>query len=284
MVTGQSGRFKIDIEKLQSAKSISDLQSILENVHMTKGEIRRHIVKGLAVKAITILEERQAFEDSPIELDVDAFTKEVLSSVDHYSREVTEEVANLVLVCSSPTRFLKIIEELGIMFTEDVFRSLFSTAQSELLIVSPFMEREGIHAFRGELLEAAKKEVKVKLITRSPADKKLALALYDLFEIMGELIEVRVYHTEFQMNLEIWRQLESTHAKLIIKDRKEMYIGSAEIRPNALYNNFELGVLIRNNTLVDQALDVFNTFWDDPLYAKHVSKGEISDIISKVTR
>ena len=42
----------------------------------------------------------------------------------------------------------------------------------------------------------------------------------------------------------------SNHAKLVISDDSSAYVGSAELRLNSLYKNFEVGVVIRGTNVV----------------------------------
>jgi len=57
------------------------------------------------------------------------------------------------------------------------------------------------------------------------------------------------------------RQAYATHAKIAIADTEVCYLGSANLTDMSLSNNFELGVLLRGDS-VDVAVDVFDAVFD----------------------
>ena len=55
---------------------------------------------------------------------------------------------------------------------------------------------------------------------------------------------------------------ESVHAKIILTDGRKCYLDSGEWRINALYNNFELGVLL-NGKNVCTIEKLFDLIWQN---------------------
>jgi len=171
-----------------------------------------------------------------------------------------------------------------IALTEDTFRSMILSCERELLAVSPFVEREGIYALRAEFAEAFRRGVRMKILTRDSESPSTTLALYDLFQIFGQRLESREFHVRAKVYGGFYRQIESTHAKLLIIDRREAYLGSAEIRPNALHSNFELGIRTNNATIVHEACHLFDTFWNDAAFTKEIDLDSIGGRVATLVQ
>jgi HKD family nuclease len=271
-------------DKLVSCQKISQLEEFLSRQGLRKAQANRAVMGLLASRTITITKEALLFEDSEIKFDPSKLSKET-DEKEPSGQPLTPigfAVGLTELVCTAPTRMSELILSKCVVLTESVFRSLIASTKHELIIVSPFLERQGIYAFRSELAELARMRRTVKLLTRKiERDNDRILALFDLFEMFGNLLQVKEFHAEVLFGKDLWRQLESTHAKMLLRDTEEMYLGSAELRQNALYSNFEFGIHTREKTLVDSAAQVFQIFWTDVSSTRVVPR---SDIITKAKR
>lgn len=263
-------------------KTIASLQDMLVNWKLSKHEVQRCVMQLIALGAIRVTREGLTFEESAIEFhsEIGDFLKEQ-GTVEALNKIREESVE---LVATVPIRLLSNLVGYDIALTEDAFRDLILHCERELLIVSPFVEREGVYALRGEFAEAARRGVAVKLLTRDSDSAKTFLALYDLFQIFGDHLDSREFHVMARVNSEFYRQIESTHAKLIIVDRREAYLGSAEIRPNALHTNFEIGIRTTSPTIVQGACHLFDTFWNDSAFTKEIDFTSISEKVSMLVR
>jgi HKD family nuclease len=271
-------------DKIASYQRISQLEEFLSRQGLTKAQTNRAVMGLLASGAITIAKEALLFEDSEIKFEPSKLSKQTEEKEPSSQPPTpTDFAASLTeLVCTAPTRMSELILSKRVTLTESVFRSLIASTKRDLIIVSPFLERQGIYAFRSELAELARSQRTVKLLTRKiERDNDRILALFDLFEMFGNLLQVKEFHAEVLLGKDLWRQLESTHAKMLLRDAEEMYLGSAELRQNALYSNFEFGIHTKEKTLVDSAAQVFQIFWTDVSSTRVVPR---SEIITKAKR
>jgi phosphatidylserine/phosphatidylglycerophosphate/cardiolipin synthase-like enzyme len=254
-------------------------ETLRKNGH-PKWEVERLLMSYMATEAVVIVKEGIEFEASEIRIDP---SKIQARGTPPGEAVVEDGQSVLKLVCTTPTRLAATSMGFGVLQTEDVFRRLIRQAKRELVIVSPFLEREGVYALRSELFAASKQKVMVKLLTRRIENSSITLAVSDLFGIFGECLAVKEFHTELRV-YERWRQLESTHAKLLLRDQEEMYVGSAEIRPNALYSNFEIGVIVNDKEVVKDAHSLFSLFWEDSGFVRPVTAAEIRRKVEKMVR
>jgi phosphatidylserine/phosphatidylglycerophosphate/cardiolipin synthase-like enzyme len=84
--------------------------------------------------------------------------------------------------------------------------------------------------------------------------------LYDIYYSVGDRrkIEVRDFHMGLEGSHSDMIHYESVHAKIILIDGLKCYAGSGEWRLNLLYNNFELGVLLKGDLIagIEEAFDL----------------------------
>lgn len=138
------------------------------------------------------------------------------------------------------------LNEAGIKYFDqkDEIGLLFETAYDSIKICSPFLEFNGIKEYIPLLISKSKNGVEIKIISRQ-IDKKDPQTryweikqLFDIFKKEKLNLKIRNYHY-FTKRVE-----SSTHAKLIICDNKQAYIGSGELRKNSFEKNFEVGVIV----------------------------------------
>ena len=143
----------------------------------------------------------------------------------------------------------KVIERNGFLTTESAFTKLILSARNIIRISSPFLQRnvaseKGIPNLEKIILLAYQHGCKFVILSREVYTKRKSdlTWLINLSKENGfaEKLEIFDYHKSKSSNT----VESSTHAKLIISDDKEAYIGSAELRMNSIYKNFEVGVLL----------------------------------------
>jgi len=54
----------------------------------------------------------------------------------------------------------------------------------------------------------------------------------------------------------------SLHAKMVIRDRNELYFGSGELMETSLHNNLEIGILTNDQKIVNLLCIIFDTTWE----------------------
>ena len=170
--------------------------------------------------------------------------------------------------------------------TDEVFERLLARTKRSLKLSIPFPDEAVIAHFSGALRTLALRRVRLRILSRELLDgvrsdfNYLSLAkcfarVFDIYEGAGaeDLLEVRDYHESiFRSGSRL--HYESTHAKIFISDGVACYVGSAELRLNALYNNFEMGLFLRGN-LVRQVEGVFDLIWS---HARPVGRGALPKI------
>lgn len=139
------------------------------------------------------------------------------------------------------------------------FRQIIAAATAHLYLVSPFIDGGGVALLYEALAEAVRRQVEIRLLTRQVADRQASrtAGLERLFTLGKSQVQVRDYHTKARG----LAHFTSVHAKLVLADAAIGYVGSAEVRANALTKNFELGSIIKGTDAAN-ALDAFNSVWE----------------------
>lgn len=118
----------------------------------------------------------------------------------------------------------------------DVIRS----AQTRLLLVSPFLEPEGIGRLQQELLAGLQRGVAVSLVTHGAGDLGSWAS--------SSLEPLRRESSSFRGELLVYMALESTpillHSKLVVADGETAIVGSANLTGKGLGRNLETGVAV----------------------------------------
>lgn len=148
-------------------------------------------------------------------------------------------------------KLLEINRITDILTIEMVFRYLITNSNRVLKICSPFFQMDGWKKFEREILYFLSKGGKILILSRELRDSfgrnKEIKRLIASLRLKGfdSQIEIREYH------FKKWRVESSTHAKLVISDTLEAYVGSGELRKNSFDVNFEMGVLLKGEIVKD---------------------------------
>lgn len=159
-----------------------------------------------------------------------------------------------------------------VLMTDEAFEHLLESARKYVKISLPFPEEAIIAHFSNKLKKLSREGVNVSVLTReivNPLRKdygylsivKAVLRMWDVYSSGGgRVFAVRDFHENLTFGTSQPRHYESTHAKMLLVDGVECYVGSAEFRINSLYNNFELGFLIKGEPVL--AIEsLFNIVW-----------------------
>jgi len=144
------------------------------------------------------------------------------------------------------------------------FKKLFMSAKQSIRICSPFIEWKGFEFFKDILVNRAADGMKIKLLSRqiSPRENitryKEIQKIFKIFNKFGllDFVEIRNYH----FSTEDLKLASSIHAKIIIIDKNQAYIGSGELRESSLRKNLELGVILRGEK-VKELVKIFDTIF-----------------------
>ncbi len=140
-------------------------------------------------------------------------------------------------------------------------------AQNELLITSPYFipDHKMLENFRILL----KRGVKIKILTNSimTINHISAHSGYIKFRkrVLSLGIELHELHHQAQLRQfydtpPVHSDILGLHAKMVVIDRKEVFVGSLNFDPRAIYLNSENGFIIDSPQLADQAAALFEQF------------------------
>ncbi len=191
--------------------------------------------------------------------------------------EVSDVIAEAELISENPQKLklpvgddsLRLITALG---------EFMQNADDEVLIISPYLipTEEGMALFRS----IRDRGTRIRLVTNSLASTNhVAVHAHyegyrkDLLEMGAELYETRAdaFHVSGLRDDE--RQRSTLHAKLIIIDRRYIFIGSLNMDPRSIAINTELGVMIDSPDLAAMLLDDIGGVFDQVVYRLELDPG-----------
>lgn len=160
----------------------------------------------------------------------------------------------------------------GVVPTAVAFRVIQYSAKEELLISAPFLEEHAVLLYADLVRRLARNRVFVRCLTREYDTnlqvQKAARRLSDIYLSWGDpsRIQFREYHVQLGdvtaslPSVDDRFHYESVHAKIMTSDNSLCYVGSAELRMNSLYANFEAGFFLAG-ALVRTFREAFYHIW-----------------------
>lgn len=157
--------------------------------------------------------------------------KEELSDKQKISRIFGDQLFHdeFVLIASYPHK--KIEEKYQVEQLYPRLCRLIMSSKKSLVFLNPYFDKKGLDKLLPYIIEAAKRGVKIRLISRKGKETNA------LIETIKKSIRNNLELKEFGGSGYF------LHAKCIIADDKAAYIGSANITGTSLGSNLELGVL-----------------------------------------
>jgi phosphatidylserine/phosphatidylglycerophosphate/cardiolipin synthase-like enzyme len=128
--------------------------------------------------------------------------------------------------------------------TSDAFFNLARSAKQELVILSPFMDPQGAELMV-ELFSLCRPEVRRILISRPLAEPQCGNAFNPR---AADFRRLRVSVIEYALRSSLPSGRETFHAKVVLADDSEFYVGSSNFMGSALERSFECGVFVRGET------------------------------------
>lgn len=183
-----------------------------------------------------------------------------------------EKISEHSLIWSSAQLFYdapeKIEEESSekINLLKNNLREIIDSSESELTLISPYFVpgEQGVRWFR----EIMAKGVKINVFTNSLAATDVIAVHAGYSEYRHELLAmgVKLYELKpsaYARERKRFKMLRagsrtSLHAKIVIIDKKKVFIGSPNLDPRSNYLNTEMGLLVESEKLTSQVLDVFS--------------------------
>jgi phosphatidylserine/phosphatidylglycerophosphate/cardiolipin synthase-like enzyme len=128
--------------------------------------------------------------------------------------------------------------------TSDAFFNLARGAKQELVILSPFMDARGAELMV-ELFSLCRPEVRRVLISRPLAEPQCGNAFNPR---AADFRRLNVSVIEYALPSSLPSGRETFHAKVVLADDSEFYVGSSNFMGSALERSFECGVFVRGET------------------------------------
>ena len=148
--------------------------------------------------------------------------------------------------------------------TAHTLRRIAEQARKEILIISPYVVP--LEQLRDGFRSMLDKGVEVTVYTNSLASTDHTYAFSGYYKHRPELLRMGVQIREMKPDAAMApkHQLPSSpakflslHAKLVVFDRRWVYVGSLNLDPRSAYWNTELGLLIDSEQLADKILEEF---------------------------
>jgi phosphatidylserine/phosphatidylglycerophosphate/cardiolipin synthase-like enzyme len=128
--------------------------------------------------------------------------------------------------------------------TSDAFFNLARGAKQELVILSPFMDPQGTELMV-ELFSLCRPGVRRVLISRPLAEPQCGNAFNPR---AADFRRLHVSVIEYALPSSLPSGRETFHAKVVLADDSEFYVGSSNFMGSALERSFECGVFVRGET------------------------------------
>ena len=173
------------------------------------------------------------------------------------------------------TRGRELVREAGVLFESDIKRQDYE-GRSKKFIVSPANARKHLSAF----LKGAKKSLDI--YDPKISDREMLKILEDRFRagvkvrVIGKTVRCSIPTRELQLRL---------HARTIIRDEKDVFIGSQSLKKLELDSRREIGVIFRDSKIAKKIAALFQEDWEtgkkrsDPV--QHVAPSKAAKKVAK---
>ncbi|QEM82694.1 phospholipase D-like domain-containing protein [Halomonas binhaiensis] len=125
--------------------------------------------------------------------------------------------------------------------TGDLINHLAVRSQKQLTLVTPFYDHQGLAFLEKLVRDILPEQAEIRLITRRWEEKPLETWLADRPEI-SRRVAYRYYRKALEDN-----RYETSHAKLILADDTQAYVGSANLTAASLELSNELGLWVQGD-------------------------------------
>lgn len=251
-------------------KILSSSNSVYSREYLTSGHLGSRV--SLALTTLKLLEETEILSAADNTYSVNASQQYILSVKNQlhgymYAKEEQDEPSfDLVMTTpKEPSILKKELSKLGadkslIKWTTEAFEDLVRKAQTEIIIMTPFLDSAGAELLL-KLVHAKNADVKMTVILRFLESRNSEV----FNEIRGELLRADVRVVDYSLERERSRMLETFHAKVILADDNYCYLGSSNLDKYSIENSMELGALITGSSvkLLKKLMDIIISIGKD---------------------
>ncbi len=210
---------------------------------------------------------RNILENHAVKLNDSVYVKAVNQS-DFLERLINR---NLPLIWAPVQLYYDLPEKIGKALDDptprlsDQVRSLVEKAQNELIFISPYFipGKKGVRFYK----KLRDRGIKIRILTNSLASTDAWIVHSGYAPYRKQLVKMGVELNElkvFPFEKKRWRLksmkgplLNKLHAKIIVVDRRHVFIGSANMDSRSRKYNTEIGVMIDSNELAAQVVQLF---------------------------
>lgn len=155
------------------------------------------------------------------------------------------------IVMTLPPKFKDVIlsRHKNILLTDKSIKDLFSNSKDKLRILSPYVDASVI-----DYLKDVDNNVKIQFLTvpsrygNNPVLERLKQSMKNLE--VKYMFESKDEVQQFQI-----------HAKIIISDDKDIYIGSANFRDTSMLYNLESGIISNDKKLISEYISIYDDIY-----------------------
>jgi hypothetical protein len=175
----------------------------------------------------------------------------LLEAVNHYREKVHRDATTAEIVLTKPVKPSRLEEALSglgwkiaeLEVTSEAFRGLASSTKERLVVMTPFLDLAGA-------------EWLVNLLERTPAGAERIVILRHVFEpshpsypsgypaVQERLQQLDVKVFDYSLPRTGGPGVETFHAKVVVRDNEQVYVGSSNMNRASLEYSMELGVLL----------------------------------------
>lgn len=183
------------------------------------------------------------FYDVERYLGIQEISEDLRGFVESYKTEIEEEPPSSVI---QPIRFVADRD------IPEAWAQMIESAKDRIYISSPWIY--GVDQFFSVLSDTNEKRIIVKILVRPPEEGKESE-----HKMTVRRLNQRGFHVE---------AYEKLHAKMIVVDDKEVYIGSANMIPSSVHENPEVGICTTEKGVVSEAMLYFEARWEEAIDRK----------------
>lgn len=163
-----------------------------------------------------------------------------------------DEVQVVLTLPEEPSKLCEVLPEQGpycvkLGATDSVFAKIAQEAKLRLVIVTPFIDKMGAEWIANMFRLTEGKLVERILILRDyhSAKESLACIANELNRLQVKIYDYFIRHERRQP------PYETFHAKCILGDDSQAYVGSANMLASSLELSLEIGLLVRGQSIID---------------------------------
>ena len=181
----------------------------------------------------------------------------MLKGVNTYRHQVHQDDDEVSVVLSRPANPSQLVAALerslqgfwGLSDTADALLDIARNAKTRLTIMSPFIDEEGARRI-ADLFDAAAPSAQCDLIVRDVDDSALD-------SVLPELTRRRVRFFSFRIPRVDGPGTETFHAKVVVRDGEECFVGSPNMTRWSFQYSLEMGLRVRGSAAlrISQVLD-----------------------------